>query len=190
MHDVSCIQHVAPDEDLMHRYRELDSRPTSFESHNTHAWAIYAMSSIGPPENGGPRMRGNTMTIQLDHIAADTVMDPASEAIAAIARGEIVVIVDDEDRENEGDLVAAADHADAGVINFMITHGRGLVCLALPAARAAELELPPHGSAQRGPHGHSLHRVDRRNAGTRRDDGNLGRRARDDDRFGAHRHGK
>lgn len=83
------------------------------------------------------------MTIQLDHIAADTVLDPASEAIAAIARGEIVVIVDDEDRENEGDLVAAADHADAGVINFMITHGRGLVCLALPAARAAELELPP-----------------------------------------------
>lgn len=83
------------------------------------------------------------MTIQLDHTAAETVLDPASEAIDAIARGEIVVIVDDEDRENEGDLVAAADHADAGVINFMITHGRGLVCLALPASRAAELELPP-----------------------------------------------
>lgn len=83
------------------------------------------------------------MTIQIEHIATGTVLDPAADAIAAIARGEMVVIVDDEDRENEGDLVVAADHATAGVINFMITHGRGLVCLALPAARAAELELPP-----------------------------------------------
>ena len=67
----------------------------------------------------------------------------APEAIAAIARGEMVVVVDDEDRENEGDLVAAADHATPEVINFMITHGRGLVCLSLTAERASQLALPP-----------------------------------------------
>jgi 3,4-dihydroxy-2-butanone 4-phosphate synthase len=67
----------------------------------------------------------------------------ASEAIAAIARDEMVVVVDDEDRENEGDLVAAADHATPEVINFMITHGRGLVCLSMTGDRAAQLALPP-----------------------------------------------
>jgi 3,4-dihydroxy-2-butanone 4-phosphate synthase len=67
----------------------------------------------------------------------------APEAIAAIGRGEIVVVVDDENRENEGDLIVAADHATAEVINFMITYGRGLVCLTLTEARAAELALPP-----------------------------------------------
>ena len=67
----------------------------------------------------------------------------APEAIAAIARGEMVVVVDDENRENEGDLIAAADYATPEVINFMITHGRGLVCLSLTADRAAELALPP-----------------------------------------------
>jgi len=65
------------------------------------------------------------------------------QAIAAIARGEMVVVVDDEDRENEGDLVAAADHATSEVINFMITHGRGLVCLSMTGDRAAQLALPP-----------------------------------------------
>ncbi|MCU1469293.1 MAG: 3,4-dihydroxy-2-butanone 4-phosphate synthase [Glaciihabitans sp.] len=65
------------------------------------------------------------------------------QVIAAIARGELVVIVDDENRENEGDLVVAADFADAKAINFMITHGRGLVCLSLTEERASELHLPP-----------------------------------------------
>jgi 3,4-dihydroxy-2-butanone 4-phosphate synthase len=64
------------------------------------------------------------------------------EVVAAIARGEMVVVVDDENRENEGDLIVAAEHATNDVINFMITQGRGLVCTALTATRAAELELP------------------------------------------------
>ncbi len=75
--------------------------------------------------------------------AVDIVLAEPEEAIAAIARGELVVVVDDEDRENEGDLVMAAEHADATAVNFMITHGRGLVCLSLTAERAAELRLPP-----------------------------------------------
>ena len=71
-----------------------------------------------------------------------SVLDPITDAIAAIKRGEMIVVVDDEDRENEGDLLIAAEHATAEVINFMITHGRGLVCAPITQKRAAELELP------------------------------------------------
>jgi len=84
-----------------------------------------------------------TIDMQAPLTGALVALDPASEVIAAIGRGEIVILVDDEDRENEGDLIAAADFADASVVNFMITHGRGLVCLALTRARADELELHP-----------------------------------------------
>ena len=49
------------------------------------------------------------------------------EAIEAIRRGEIIIVVDDEDRENEGDFLIAARHATPEVINFMATHGRGLI---------------------------------------------------------------
>ncbi len=65
-----------------------------------------------------------------------------SEAIAALRGGCMVVMVDDEDRENEGDLVVAAEHATPEAINFLVTHARGLVCLALEAARLDRLSLP------------------------------------------------
>jgi 3,4-dihydroxy 2-butanone 4-phosphate synthase/GTP cyclohydrolase II len=55
----------------------------------------------------------------------------------------MIILVDDEDRENEGDLVIAADKVTAEAINFMATHGRGLICLALTAERIEALELPP-----------------------------------------------
>ncbi len=64
------------------------------------------------------------------------------EAIARVARGEQVVVVDDEDRENEGDLIFAADRVTPEAINFMARHGRGLVCISLTAERCDELELP------------------------------------------------
>jgi 3,4-dihydroxy-2-butanone 4-phosphate synthase len=64
-------------------------------------------------------------------------------AIRAFARGELLVVSDDEDRENEGDLVVAADHADAAAINFMVSHGRGLVCLAVAPEIAARKKLRP-----------------------------------------------
>lgn len=85
------------------------------------------------------------MTIEAQTLAIRNRVELASsaEAIQAIRRGEMVVVVDDEDRENEGDLVVAAEHATPEVINFMITHGRGLVCLSLTAERAQELALPP-----------------------------------------------
>ena len=63
------------------------------------------------------------------------------ELIAEIAKGRMVVLVDDEDRENEGDLVIAAESADANAINFMAKHGRGLVCLSLTAERVGKLGL-------------------------------------------------
>lgn len=64
------------------------------------------------------------------------------EAIISLKNGEMVIVVDDEDRENEGDLVALAEKATPEVINFMITHGRGLVCAPLTEERAKELDLP------------------------------------------------
>lgn len=72
-----------------------------------------------------------------------SILDRPEDAISAISRGELIVVVDDEQRENEGDLIVAADHANAVAINFMITHGRGLVCLALTQQRTQDLELPP-----------------------------------------------
>lgn len=63
------------------------------------------------------------------------------EAIEAIQQGKIIIVVDDEDRENEGDFLIAARHATPEVINFMATHGRGLICAPLLEARCDELGL-------------------------------------------------
>jgi len=63
------------------------------------------------------------------------------ELIAEIAKGNMVVLVDDEDRENEGDLVIAGEMADANAVNFMAKHGRGLVCLSLTSERVKQLDL-------------------------------------------------
>jgi 3,4-dihydroxy 2-butanone 4-phosphate synthase/GTP cyclohydrolase II len=68
---------------------------------------------------------------------------PIPRAVAEIAAGRMVILVDDEDRENEGDLVIAAAHATPTAIAFMAEHGRGLVCLALDGAMCDQLELPP-----------------------------------------------
>jgi 3,4-dihydroxy 2-butanone 4-phosphate synthase / GTP cyclohydrolase II len=67
---------------------------------------------------------------------------PIEEAIAAIRDGRIVVVVDDEDRENEGDLTVAAERVTPDIINFMVTHGRGQVCLAMTPERLDALEIP------------------------------------------------
>ena len=64
------------------------------------------------------------------------------DAIEAIRRGEIVVVVDNEDRENEGDLVIAADAADPKDIAFMMNHARGLICIAMEGERLDELDIP------------------------------------------------
>ena len=64
------------------------------------------------------------------------------DIIAELKAGRMVVLVDEEDRENEGDLVLASDFVTPAAINFMVTHARGLVCLCLTEARCDELGLP------------------------------------------------
>jgi 3,4-dihydroxy 2-butanone 4-phosphate synthase/GTP cyclohydrolase II len=64
------------------------------------------------------------------------------DAVAAIRRGEMVIVVDDEDRENEGDLTMAAEKVTPEAINFMARHGRGLICLPMTADRLDKLEIP------------------------------------------------
>ena len=72
-----------------------------------------------------------------------SILDPIEEAIYDLMRGKPVIVVDDEDRENEGDFIALAEKATPEVINFMITEGRGLVCVPITQQRADELNLKP-----------------------------------------------
>ncbi|MBC7837429.1 MAG: bifunctional 3,4-dihydroxy-2-butanone-4-phosphate synthase/GTP cyclohydrolase II [Nitrospiraceae bacterium] len=65
------------------------------------------------------------------------------DAIRDIKQGKLIILVDDEDRENEGDLVMAAQHVTPQAVNFMARHARGLICLALTPQRVEELHLPP-----------------------------------------------
>ena len=71
------------------------------------------------------------------------IIENVELAVSQIKKGGMVIMVDDEDRENEGDLVVAAQFANAGNINFMAKHGRGLICLALDNSIADQLDLPP-----------------------------------------------
>ena len=69
-------------------------------------------------------------------------LDRVEDAIEAIRRGQMVIVADDEDRENEGDLVMAAAPITPDHVNFMTKHGRGLICLALTGERCDQLGLP------------------------------------------------
>ena len=73
------------------------------------------------------------------------------DAVADVAAGRMVVVVDDEDRENEGDLTMAAEKVTPEAINFMARHGRGLICLTLTEERADRLELPLQAARRGGP---------------------------------------
>ncbi|MGJ7486759.1 bifunctional 3,4-dihydroxy-2-butanone-4-phosphate synthase/GTP cyclohydrolase II [Variovorax sp. LT2P21] len=70
-------------------------------------------------------------------------ISPVSEIVAELAAGRMVILVDEEDRENEGDIVIAADHITAESINFMARHARGLICLTLSREMCERLNLPP-----------------------------------------------
>jgi 3,4-dihydroxy 2-butanone 4-phosphate synthase/GTP cyclohydrolase II len=72
----------------------------------------------------------------------DAILSSVDEALAAYRNGSMVIVVDDEDRENEGDLVLAADFVTPAAINFMVTHARGLVCLAMRGALLDRLQIP------------------------------------------------
>jgi 3,4-dihydroxy 2-butanone 4-phosphate synthase / GTP cyclohydrolase II len=81
------------------------------------------------------------------------MFDPIEEAIYELMQGRVVIVCDDEDRENEGDFVALAEKATPEVVNFMIKHGRGLVCTPITEARAKQLELMPMVDHNTDPHG-------------------------------------
>lgn len=68
-------------------------------------------------------------------------LDPIEDAIKAIKQGEVIIVVDDENRENEGDFIAAAEMVTPEMINFMALHGRGLICAPLTEDRCEELDL-------------------------------------------------
>ena len=69
-------------------------------------------------------------------------ISPVTDIVAELRAGRMVILVDEEDRENEGDLVMAAEFVTPEAINFMVTHGRGLVCLTLTEERCQQLDLP------------------------------------------------
>ena len=77
---------------------------------------------------------GNTLPVPIS---------PVEDIVADMKAGRIVILVDEEDRENEGDLVLAADHVTPEAINFMARYGRGLICLTLTRDRCERLQLPP-----------------------------------------------
>ena len=79
------------------------------------------------------------------------------EAIEEIRSGRMLIVVDDEDRENEGDFVMAAEKITPEAINFMITHGRGLVCVPLAATRVDELKIPPMSQTNTSEQGTAFH---------------------------------
>ena len=80
-------------------------------------------------------------------------ISPILDIVADMRAGKMVILVDEEDRENEGDLVLAAEHVTPEAINFMAKFGRGLICLTLSEARCRQLDLPLMVRDNRAPHG-------------------------------------
>ena len=75
------------------------------------------------------------------------------EAIEEIKNGKVIIVVDDEDRENEGDFICAAEYVTPDIVNFMVTHGRGMLCVAINGKRLDELNLPLMVEANSALHG-------------------------------------
>jgi len=81
------------------------------------------------------------MASQTNDSKSEIKIDTIEEAIEAIRNGEIIIVADDEDRENEGDFICAAEKITPEIVNFMAREGRGLICCPIPEARCQELEL-------------------------------------------------
>jgi 3,4-dihydroxy-2-butanone 4-phosphate synthase len=76
-------------------------------------------------------------------MSTGTLLDTIEEAVAAMAAGRAVLVVDDEDRENEGDIIFAAEHATAELMGWTVRHTSGVVCVPIEGSRADALGLPP-----------------------------------------------
>ena len=85
-------------------------------------------------------------------LSQSSSISPTEEIVAEMRAGRMVILVDEEDRENEGDLVLAAEHVTPEAINFMVTHARGLVCLTITEARSRQLGLTPMARDNKSPY--------------------------------------
>jgi len=94
-----------------------------------------------PVSDSGSKSRSKSSDKPISEIEPSPGLSTISDAIADIAAGKMVILVDDEDRENEGDLVIAADKCTPEAINFMAKHGRGLICLPLEEEQLDKLHL-------------------------------------------------
>ena len=79
-------------------------------------------------------------------------ISPVQDIVEEMRAGRMVILVDEEDRENEGDLVLAAEHVTPEAINFMVTHARGLVCLTITEARCGQIGLTPMARDNKSPY--------------------------------------
>ena len=118
-------------------------------------------------------------------------LSPIEDIIDDARNGRMFILVDDEERENEGDLVIPAQMATPDSINFMATHGRGLICLALTTKRCDEPWPETNGAAQSEPASNRLHHIDRGERGRHHRDFGAGPGAHrgGGDRSGARRRG-
>ena len=97
----------------------------------------------------------------------DNSFSTVDETVAALAQGRMVVVVDSPDRENEGDLVMAADKITPAAVNFMAKHGRGLICVPMLRSRLDRLGIPPMATRNTDPKGTAFHvSVDHRQTST------------------------
>ncbi|MDG1839475.1 MAG: bifunctional 3,4-dihydroxy-2-butanone-4-phosphate synthase/GTP cyclohydrolase II [Dehalococcoidia bacterium] len=83
----------------------------------------------------------------------DSIHISVEEAIEELRLGKAIIVTDDEDRENEGDIVIAAEFCSTEIVNLMVTHARGLICVPLTEARADQLDLPPMAEKNTAPLG-------------------------------------
>jgi 3,4-dihydroxy 2-butanone 4-phosphate synthase / GTP cyclohydrolase II len=104
-------------------------------------------------KKAGPKTRSRR---QVNARAEATANRAVERVVQEIRRGNMVVVVDDEQRENEGDLIMAAERATPEAVNFMVTHGRGLLCVPLDEERADRLELLPMSPQNTALHGTSF----------------------------------
>ena len=86
-------------------------------------------------------------------LSQTAAISPVEEIVAEMRAGRMVILVDEEDRENEGDIVIASEHVTPEAINFMVTHARGLVCLTITEARARQIGLTPMARDNKSPYG-------------------------------------
>src|SRR5690606_18676653 len=102
---------------------------------------FYPLMRTNPPA-AHARYCNAMATSKITPLTANNGLHSTEELLADLAAGKMVVVMDDEDRENEGDLIMAAEHVRPADINFMARYGRGLICLTLTRERCRQLRLP------------------------------------------------